>query len=883
MRGAFRLFSKFAVAGGLLLFCCAAPGASPQFVPGQILVRPKAQLPEPEFSGRLRTHGAIQRQALRHLNVRVLHVPEERTEAVLKALRHDPGIEFAERDGIARAAFVPSDPYVVSGAEWHLARIQAPPAWNLTTGSAQTVVAVLDSGINAAHPDLAGKILPGYDFVWNDSEPADDFGHGTAVAGVVVAAGNNGVGVAGIAYGCSVLPVKVMDAAGFASYSCLAQGIKYAVDQGARIINVSIAGSSPSTTLQDAIDYAWSNNVVIVAAAGNNSSSVLQYPAACEHVVAVSATEPDDSLAPFSSYGNWVTVAAPGDNIWTTQRDLSNPYGPWRGTSFASPAVAAVAALMLSANPSLSNTQLVSLLEQGADDVGAAGYDSSFGYGRVNALRAVSVANPELAAANPALVVPPTIGLTSPTNGAAFEAGTALVLAATASASTGAMANVTFLTNGGALGMASTAPFTFAWIPAQPGNYALTAVATDSQGLSTTSAPTSILIRQPETGVPTVRLTESPPNGARLFTPVISLAGTATDNAGVDHVEIQVNGGPVQVAAGATNWSARVVLSPGPNAIQVRSVDLAGKVSPNFTRVFTYVVLSSLSVQTNGLGRVSPNLNGRLLEIGRSYTIRAVPGPDQLFAGWDGAPSPGPLLTFVMKSNLNLTAYFVATPFPVVKGAYAGLVANTNGVTPGNSGYFTLAVTRMGRFSGRLYSGGHGYSFLGQFDLGGDATASVRRNSLSPLTLRLHVDLLDGTDVVSGSVTDGGWASTLEGDRNVFNARWNPAQQAGVRDFVLEPADNAETAAATGASRISTSGSARVRGKLSDGRAFGTASSLARNGDCPFYLSLNRGSEVVIGWLNFPAGPAPLANGTVLWVKTGTNAFAATLTASAAK
>src|SRR5947209_17269446 len=150
--------------------------------------------------------------------------------------------------------------------------------------------------------------------------------------------------------------------------------MKYAVHHGALIINMSIAGDSPSATLQSAVNYAWSNNVVVVAAAGNNANTLPQYPAACDHVVAVAATESDDSRAPFSSYGSFIALSAPGDNIWTTQRDLSNPYAAWRGTSFASPLVAGVAALVASANPSLSNTQIVSLLEQTADDIGVAGY-----------------------------------------------------------------------------------------------------------------------------------------------------------------------------------------------------------------------------------------------------------------------------------------------------------------------------------------------------------------------------------------------------------------------------------------------------------------------------------------------------------------------------
>jgi subtilisin family serine protease len=609
----------------------AQAASLPRFVPGQLLVKPRTGLSETNFSGKLRGHDASIRRTLHRSNVRVVAVPEEKAEATLAALRRDPDIEFAERDYIAEAAYVPGDPYVMSGSEWHLAQIQTPQAWNFTVGLSNIFVAVLDSGVNAAHPDLATQILPGYDFVFNDPDPTDDFGHGTAVCGTIVAAGNNDAGVAGVAFGCRVLPVKVMDAAGFAYYSTIAQGIHYAVDAGARIINISIAGSSPSSTLQDAIDYAWDHNVVVVAAAGNNADNVPQYPAACEHVIAVSATEPGDTLASFSSFGNDIALSAPGDTIWTTQRDPANPYGAWRGTSFASPIVAGVAALVVSANPLLSSTQIVSVLEQSADDVGAPGRDALFGYGRVNAANAV--------------------------------------------------------------GLAMTLPGA---LPPQP-----------------------------------------PP---------------------------------------AANTNAPVVM----------------------------------------------------------------------FA----------------------------------KSRYAGLVIDTNAVTPATSGYFTLATTAAGTFTGKILIGGNYFGFRGRLDSAGDATVTVKRGKNIPLTLVLHADFTEGTDSVTGSVTDGGWSSELIGDRNVFNAKNNPAPQAGLRGFVLQAAENALITAATGSSSISTAGAAKVKGRLNDGRAFTVGSLLAKNGDCPFYLSFNRGSEAVIGWLNFPAAPA--ASGTVLWVRTGTNAFVATLTAASA-
>jgi subtilisin family serine protease len=264
----------------LWAFNAQAAPYPPRFVPGQLLVKPRAGLSETNFSAKLHSHDAASQRTLHHSSVRVVAVPEEKAEATLAALRNDPDIEFAERDYVAEAAYVPGDPYILSGSEWHLAQIQTPQAWDFTVGLTNIIVAVLDSGVDAAHPDLATRILPGYDFVFNDPDPADDFGHGTAVCGTIVAAGDNDAGVAGVAFGCRVLPVKVMDAAGFAYYSTIAQGIHYAVDAGARIINLSIAGSSPSSTLQDAIDYAWDHNVVVVAAAGNNADNVPQYPAA---------------------------------------------------------------------------------------------------------------------------------------------------------------------------------------------------------------------------------------------------------------------------------------------------------------------------------------------------------------------------------------------------------------------------------------------------------------------------------------------------------------------------------------------------------------------------------------------------------------------------
>ena len=229
-----------------------------------------------------------------------------------------------------------------------------------------------------------------------------------------------------------------------------------------------------------------------------------------------------------------------------------------------------------------------------------------------------------------------------------------------------------------------------------------------------------------------------------------------------------------------------------------------------------------------------------------------------------------------MQSNLVLTANFVPSPFPPVGGEYAGLAANTNTVTPQNSGYFRLTVTPAGAFTGRLLIAGGGYGFHGQFNLSGDATATVNRGiGANPLSMTLHVDLSNSTDRVTGSLTDGAWASAVSGDRNVFNSKLNPASQAGLRNFILQQQSDIAVQAGVGRGRISTSGATSVSGSLDNGTKFHTASMLAKNGDCPFYLSLNKGSGVVIGWLNFPTAPNPTASGTVLWVNSATNTVTA--------
>ena len=356
----------------------------------QLIVKMKPSMPEAVFKGKLNARGATQRSEIRGIAARVIRAPKASADLLKGELARDANIEYVEPDFIAQALGTSNDPYFVQGSQWHLSKIQAPTAWDTTTGSSTQVVAVIDSGVRASHPDLVGKVMVGYDFVANDNDANDENGHGTGVAGTLSPRSNNQIGVCGVAWANPILPVRVLDANGSGNYSAIANGIIYAADRGAKVINLSLGGTSSSRALQDAINYAWNKQCVIVAAAGNNGSNVALYPAACTNVVAVSATNASDTRPTWSNFGSYVDVSAPGVDILSVYG--TDQYAAWNGTSFSSPVASGVVALMAAANSTLTNVLLVDLLIKNSDDVGALGKDVYYGSGRVNANRAVTAA-----------------------------------------------------------------------------------------------------------------------------------------------------------------------------------------------------------------------------------------------------------------------------------------------------------------------------------------------------------------------------------------------------------------------------------------------------------------------------------------------------------
>lgn len=312
----------------------------------------------------------------------------------IRAFKSSPYVEYAEPNYIAHVFTTPNDTYWSS--QWGMTKIEAPAAWDITTGSDSVTIAIVDTGVDLLHPDLSGKLVSGYDFINGDNDPQDDHGHGTHVAGIAAARTNNGTGVAGLSWGARIMPVKVLNDYGRGEYEDIANGIIYAASNGADIINLSLGGSASSSVLEDAVEYAYDLGCVVVAAAGNNNSSV-SYPARYPEVIAVAATDSSDRRASFSNHGPEVDVAAPGVNIRSTYWWGGSTYERLNGTSQASPHVAGLAALIWSVSPGLNNVQVESIIKQTADDLGAADRDNYYGFGRINARRALEATAPSLA------------------------------------------------------------------------------------------------------------------------------------------------------------------------------------------------------------------------------------------------------------------------------------------------------------------------------------------------------------------------------------------------------------------------------------------------------------------------------------------------------
>jgi thermitase len=339
------------------------------------------------FKDRLiKSYGTSISEQLRLPETFIVRVPERRAGELAARLRRNLLVEYAEPDYIAQATETPDDP--LFSDQWGLAKIESPAAWDTTHGVAGVDIAIVDSGIEGSHPDLSSKITASVNCTISSSCPTvtavDGNGHGTHVAGIASAITGNSTGVAGTSWEGRLLSVKVLDDSGSGYYSWVANGIYWAADNGAEVINLSLGGRYSSRTLRNAVDYAWSRGVVVVAAAGNTGSSSHNYPAYYSKAIAVAATDQSDQRASFSSYGFWVDVAAPGVSILSTYK---GGYAYMSGTSMSTPHVAGLAGLLFGQHPGWSNSQVRNQIESTADAISGTG--SYWAHGRINACSAV--------------------------------------------------------------------------------------------------------------------------------------------------------------------------------------------------------------------------------------------------------------------------------------------------------------------------------------------------------------------------------------------------------------------------------------------------------------------------------------------------------------
>jgi len=360
------------------------PTATPANEPTtSLIVRLVAGLSLDEQQQVIARNGGTETSSVPVLRMHFIDVPSSAVAEFIQRYQSDPQVSSVERDKVRQAEGTPTDPSYAE--QWALPQIGWDAVFGSVTPGGSSVIAVLDTGIDASHPDLGGLVRSGFS-AFEEADPlSDPNGHGTRVAGIAAARTDNGLGVAGVAYaGVSLLPVQVLGPDGTGQDSDIISGIVWATDQGADVVLMALSNPGYSPALQAAIDYAWGRGVVLVAAAGNDGSSTTTYPAGDRGVIGVSATDRDDTLAAGSNYGQSVFLAAPGVDVATTEQ--GGGYTSVTGTSAAAAQVAGAAAFMRAVDPSLSNAVIVGRLARNADPAGTA---DQTGNGRLNFARAL--------------------------------------------------------------------------------------------------------------------------------------------------------------------------------------------------------------------------------------------------------------------------------------------------------------------------------------------------------------------------------------------------------------------------------------------------------------------------------------------------------------
>jgi subtilisin family serine protease len=547
---------------------------------GRVLVMPRPGLPAEELDKLAGAEGGKARRITSH-GLYVIELPPQASEkAVAARLANNPHLKFAEMDRLVAPSFAPNDPY--TGSQWHLAKIGASAAWDAALGSGVTI-AILDTGVDATHPDLAGSIVAGWNFYNNSADTSDAYNHGTGVAGTAAAAINNAIGVASVAGQARIMPMKISDDTGYGSWSAMAQALSYAADRGVRVANISY-NASPSSSVRSAAQYFKDKGGLVFVSAGNNGTR--ETTSATTSLIAVSATDGSDARTSWSSYGAHVSLSAPGTGIYTTTR--GGGYVSEAGTSFSSPVAAGAAALVMAANPKLSSLQVEQILFSTSVDLGAAGRDEQYGYGRVDVGAAVRVAL-NAAGSGATDTQAPSASISAPVAGSTLSGVVSVNV--TASDNIG-VSKVELWVNGKLLATDSAAPFGFSWDSKATanGNASLEARAYDAAGNLGSSGTVVVSVANPvvaDTTAPTVAIS-NPTEGAKVSGNV-GVRVNASDNSGIAGLTISfyVNGSQVAQATGGSlsyNWNTRK-LAAGTYTLQAVARDKAGNTGGQTIRV----------------------------------------------------------------------------------------------------------------------------------------------------------------------------------------------------------------------------------------------------------------------------------------------------------
>jgi thermitase len=512
----------------------------------------------------LKAHGAVKLEKVRKLEIHRVRVPAQAADSVEQALAKRKEVKFVERNQQLSLETTPNDPLYPS--QWHHVKIGSPQAWDVTPGGADVIIAIVDTGVDPTHPDLAAKLVPGFNFFDKNTNSADVVGHGTLVAGAAAAIGNNGLGVIGVGGQSKIMPLRVTDTAGLTYQSTVATAVTWAADNGAKVVNLSIGNVAGSATTTSAAQYARSKGVLVVAAAGN--CSCVDATAENPYIVSVGNTDQNDGLYASSSRGNYVDISAPGVLIYSTQRGGGYAYAT--GTSIASPIVAGVAALMLSANPALKPADVEALLEANADDRGSTAWDTGYGWGRVNAYRAVAAAKTSVPAPD---TVAPSVAISAPAP-ASTVSGVAAV--AVSASDNGGISRVELYVDGVFYGSDTTAPYTVSWDTRNTtnGSHAVVAKALDAAGNVGTSASVTVTVNNVSDATkPVVSITSS-----TVSSNTLSASVSATDNVAVTRVELFIDGAwaATRTAPPYTFSLNLSSVSVGSHVLQAKAYDGAG-------------------------------------------------------------------------------------------------------------------------------------------------------------------------------------------------------------------------------------------------------------------------------------------------------------------